>query len=214
MKELEDAEKSFVVPDKNLPAHRTPTLNLFLHSVKENRELRDNAPTVEFKDGVVTSLPCAAARGVYLPGHRWGRKDPNRKRRHRRDQLLGEALYWLSRFSTIPKDYLRGSLVNQPYAVPMQVAHMPGVCLGQFWTALGIAPWPPFYLTVTIAMQVVSGPNNLTTSSRRSSPTSLYRMSQRMPVLQGTVKVTRKTPRHGCHRQRQRDRKDRQDGHT
>ena len=157
LKELEDAEKSFVVPDKNyLPT--VPTLNLFLHSVKENRELRDNAPTVDVPTRRRDQPPRAAPRGVHLPGHRLGRQTPieNVVIEH---QLLGQALYWLSRFSTIPKDYLRGSLVNQPYDAPMQVAQMPGDAgLGQFWTALGIAPRPSFYLTVTIAMQIVTGP--------------------------------------------------------
>jgi len=68
-------------------------------------------------------------------------------------RLLGQALRWFSRFPVIQLVHLTAGLKDQPYALPTLVAQMPGDAnLGQFWSALGIAPRPSFYLTVTIAM--------------------------------------------------------------
>jgi hypothetical protein len=46
-----------------------------------------------------------------------------------------------------------GALHRSPHPMPLQVARTAeGERLGQFWTALGIAPRPAFSLTVTIAL--------------------------------------------------------------
>lgn len=157
--ELFDADVSFVVPDRDYKPG-TPTVNLFLHGVKENRDLRNNAPTVEIKDGVVTSLHAPLRVDCTYLVTAWAKSDVKDEQSATvQHQLLGQALLWLSRFPVIPAEYLQGNLKAQPYDVPTLVAQLPGDAgLGQFWTALGIAPRPSFYLTATIAMQVFTEP--------------------------------------------------------
>ena len=68
---------------------------------------------------------------------------------------LAQTLLWLTRFPTIPAQYLQGSLVNQPYPLQVWVAQIdPNKNAGEFWDALAIPPRPAFYLTVTIAMEL------------------------------------------------------------
>ena len=70
-------------------------------------------------------------------------------------RLLAQALLWLTRFPTIPANYLQGTLANQIYSPSMLVAQVdPNKNAGEFWDALAIPPRPAFYLTVTIAMEL------------------------------------------------------------
>ncbi len=197
---LIDAEVSFAVPDSKFqqPASSLQTVNLFLHGVKENRELRDNAPTVTFQNGTVTSTPAPLrVECTYLvtawPGNAPVIPLDPITQEH---QLLGQALLWLSRFPAIAQDsnYLQGSLKNQPYDIPMQVAQTPGDGgMGQFWTALGIPPRPSFYLTVTIALQVFEAkqpPDDIV----KEIDTTISDYMYTAPVLQGTVKDTAGRP--------------------
>jgi hypothetical protein len=151
--ELQNADKSFVTPDKNFTPGQV-TVNLFLYDVKENRELRDPVPIVE-KVGntyirrqpplrvdcsyIVTAWSNATAAVKVAEEHR----------------LLSQVLMWLSRFPTLPSTFLRGSLIGQPFPVYINVAQMdPNKNAGEFWNALGISPRSAFYLTVTIALDL------------------------------------------------------------
>ena len=194
LKELEDAVKSFVVPDKEYQP-TVPTLNLYLHSVKENRDLRDNAPTVTFHEGIVKSLPAPLRVECSYLITAWAGSGKNLEATATKEhQLLGQALLWLSRFPAIPLGFLRESLVDQPYDVPMQVGQMPGDGgMGQFWTALGISPRPSFSLTVTIALQVLEAkqpPDDIV----KEIDTTISDYMYTAPVLQGTVKDTAGRP--------------------
>lgn len=182
--ELFDADVSFVVPDRDYKPG-TPTVNLFLHGVKENRDLRNNAPTVEIKDGVVTSLHAPLRVDCTYLVTAWAKSDVKDEQSATvQHQILGQALLWLSRFPVIPVEYLQGDLKTQPYGVPALVAQMPGDAgLGQFWTALGIAPRPSFYLTVTIAMQVITEPEKYPEFTKPL--TDLVSITE--PGLHGTV---------------------------
>lgn len=188
--ELLAAEVTFAVPDSKFALlEKHPTINLYLHGVKENRELRDNAPTVAFQNGIVTSTPSPLRVDcTYLVTAWQGSETEAKEPIAQEHQLLGQALLWLSRFPGIPPTYLQGSLTDQPYDVPMQVAQMPGDGgLGQFWTALGISPRPSFSLTVTIALQVLEAkqpPDDIVKEINTTISDYMYTA----PVLQGTVK--------------------------
>jgi hypothetical protein len=161
------ADVSFETPDRNY-APTTPTVNLFLFEVKENRELRDPEPIVDkVGDIFVRRLPPLRVDCSYLVTA-WSNLTLAARvvEEHR---LLGQALLWLSRFPIIPANVLVGSLAGQPFPPPTMVAQlMPEKNNGDFWAALGAAPRPAFFLMVTIAMdlnRVVEGPLVTTTTT-------------------------------------------------
>ncbi|GAA0435954.1 hypothetical protein Acor_55450 [Acrocarpospora corrugata] len=148
--QLRGAQIAFDTPDRNFqPAHAT--LNLFLHELSENRELRDDARVMELSGTTYTSrLPSIRIDCVYLLTA-WSTQSAALKTAEEH-QLLGAALVWLARFPTLETRFLRGVLQNQPYPVPATVAQTrEGQQMGHFWSALGIAPRPAFSLTVTVA---------------------------------------------------------------
>jgi hypothetical protein len=154
--ELSGAAVSFKTPDKNY-APMQATVNLFLYEVKENRELRDPVPIVEkVGDEFIRRKPPLRVDCSYIVTT-WS--DPNLIEETKVKQehlLLSQALLWLSRFPTIPNNYLQGSLANQPFPPPTMVAQVDGNknATGEFWTALGISPRPTFNLVVAIAMDL------------------------------------------------------------
>jgi len=153
--EVRSAEVTFTVPDKDFnPAQ--PTLDLFLHEVQENRDLRDDQPQVQHLPGGGWTSTRAAMRVdcTYLVTA-WSPKGGG-LRAAEEHRLLGRSLLWLGRFPVIPDSYLQGSLANpaQPFPLSTLVAQTrEGQSMGEFWTALGIAPRPAFSLTVTVALQ-------------------------------------------------------------
>lgn len=153
--EVRTADVSFTVPDKDFgPAQST--LNLFLHEVQENRALRDVVPTLQAlpTGGWESERPPLRVDCAYLLTA-WSPKT-GAQRAAEEHRLLGRALLWLGRFPVIPDQYVRGALQSppQPYPLATTVAQTrEGQSMGEFWTALGIAPRPAFSLTVTIALQ-------------------------------------------------------------
>lgn len=152
---LRTADVSFLTPDKSF-APAQPTVNLFLHSVKENNKLRDPLPIVEPMGAVfVRRRPPIRVECSYLVTT-WGTGVAT-ARVLAEHELLALALLWLSRFPEIPAGFLQGDLATQPYPPPTMVAQADGKQnTGEFWTALGISPRPAFTLNVTIALDLVT----------------------------------------------------------
>ncbi|WP_051969781.1 Pvc16 family protein [Kitasatospora azatica] len=152
--DLRAADISFDTPDKSFTPPQA-TVNLFLHDVQENRTLRDDAPLLTRANGSVTvTRPPLRVDCGYLVTT-WSTKAAGLKAEEEH-RLLGQALLWLSRFPEIDPGYLQGGLLNPPqlHPLPAMVAQLKeGQSMGQFWTALGIAPRPAFSLTVTIGLQ-------------------------------------------------------------
>jgi hypothetical protein len=151
--ELRNADVSFETPDQNF-APAQPTVNLFLYETKENRELRDPAPIIErlgttfIRRTPPIRMDCSYIVTTWSPA-------PGAARVAEEHRLLAQAILWLSRFPTIPMAFLQGTLLNQPFPVPMFVAQLdPNKNAGEFWDALNIAPRTAFYLTATIAMDL------------------------------------------------------------
>lgn len=165
LQQLRNADVSFVTPDRNF-APPQDTVDLFLYEVRENRELRDSRPIVE-RNGTSFRRRRAPLRAdcSYIVTT-WTAGGPGPARVAVEHQLLGQALTWLSRFPTVPERYLQGVLgppAPAPiYPLPTMVAHQdPNQHAGDFWTAMGIAPRPAFYLTVTVELALggeVTGP--------------------------------------------------------
>lgn len=152
--ELRAADVSFQTPDRSYTPTQA-TVNLFLHDVAENRELRDDARVTDLTNGVYTVGPPPLRVDCTYLTTAWSSKTSGLKAQEEH-RLLGLALVWMSRFSVIDDTFLQGGLITppQPYPVPVTVAQTKeGQSMGHFWTALGIAPRPAFSLTVTIGVQ-------------------------------------------------------------
>jgi hypothetical protein len=161
--QLHNADIAFVTPDKAF-APTQPTVSLFLYEVRENRELRDPRPLVERNgDRFTRRMPPLRADCSYIVTT-WGTGQPGAARIAAEHKLLGQALTWLSRFPTIPDHYLQGLLgsADRIYPPPAMAAQLdPNQHAGDFWVAMGIAPRPAFYLTVTVELDLdgeISGP--------------------------------------------------------
>lgn len=153
---LREAEVSFLTPEKGYaPAQNT--INLFMHEVKEDRDLRDPLPIVkQVGTEFVQRLPPLRVDCAYLVTA-WS-SETGAGRVAAEHRLLAEAFLWLSR-SPVSKghlnNHLKGSLASQPFPPPTMVAQLDGARnTADFWTALGIPPRPCFNLVVTIAMDL------------------------------------------------------------
>jgi hypothetical protein len=154
LQQLYDAEVSFMTPEKSR-GYTQETLDLFLYETKENRELRENEPIIEQRNGLsIRRRPPLRVDCSYMVTA-WSKKSGEDKITAEH-QLLGQAFNWLSRFPEIPQKYLlAGALAGQVFAPPTLVAQMdPVKNAGEFWVALGIPPRPFFNLVVTITMDL------------------------------------------------------------
>lgn len=153
--ELRAAAVSFETPDRTFSPGNS-TVDLFLYEIKENRELRDPVPVVERQGGVsLTGRPPLRAECSYLVTT-WatGIAGARVAAEHR---LLGQALAWLSQFPRVPAKYLQGTLSDPVHPLPTLVAQLdPLRQAGDFWTAMGVAPRPAFYLSVTVELSMGS----------------------------------------------------------
>lgn len=152
------ADVSFDPPDKDFTPS-TPTVDLFLLDLQENRTLRDPSPLRERYGRVVVDHRPPRVDCSYLVTT-WSAQSGALKveEEHR---LLGRVLAWLATFHVVDPRFLKGSLATpaQPTPPPLEVAQTrEGVNLGQFWNALGVPPRPAFTLTVTIALPVAPEP--------------------------------------------------------
>jgi hypothetical protein len=152
--ELRAAHLSFERPSEPFGPSET-TLNLYLYDIRENAELRQNEPLVERANGIVTlrkpplrvscsylvtAWPAVVGEELALQEHR----------------LLSQALWVLSRYPSIPRNFLQGSLQGQD-SLPMMTAQADGLKNpAEFWTALGNRLKPSLTLTVTLAMETLA----------------------------------------------------------
>jgi hypothetical protein len=152
--QLYNADISFLTPDKTFQPARG-TVNLFLYETRENRELREVVPTIEQRNGVsIRSRPPLRVDCAYLVTT-WSNERIARKVAAEH-ALLAQAFNWLSRFPVIPQSYMdTAGLAGQVFAPPTLVAQMDAAKnVGEFWSALGIAPRPFFNLIVTLSMDL------------------------------------------------------------
>jgi hypothetical protein len=154
---VEQVGISFATPDGQFPPASVtlPAINLFLYEIQENRELRGAGDVYERQvDGrVLRAKPPVRIDCHYLitAWPKSGVQQPEQDE-HR---LLGEVMRVLLRYRELPREVLRGSLVDQPAPVRAYVL-MPSQqqTRGDFWQALGGKPKAAFNYTVTIAFDV------------------------------------------------------------
>jgi hypothetical protein len=152
--ELFNADIAFTTPEKAYK-YTQETLNLFLYETRENRELRRADPIVEYRNGLsARRRPPLRVDCSYMVTA-WSKKNlPDKVAAEHK--LLGQAFACLSRFPVLPDRFLVApGLMAEDYPPPTLVAQMDAAKnVGEFWSALGIAPRPFFNLIVTITMDL------------------------------------------------------------
>jgi hypothetical protein len=151
--ELETAQIVFDPPVESFNPAQT-TINLFLYDIRENTELHSNEPimTVQ-KDGQATIKrpPLRISCSYLITAWPVGGTEPVLQE-HR---LLSQALQVLSRYPTIPANFLIGNLKEQEPSLPVLTARSNGLKdPSEFWTALGNKLRPSITVTVTVGMEM------------------------------------------------------------
>ena len=156
-KPLDSIEIVFDRPDDKFNPTQT-TVDLFLYDIREDVELRSNKPTVERQDGkVILHRPPLRVACSYLVTA-WpvsGSGLPVQELPLQEHYLLSHVLSILSKYPTIPEEFLQGSLEGQQPPLPMITAHTEGFKNpADFWTAIGNKMRPSFTVTVTISFDI------------------------------------------------------------
>jgi hypothetical protein len=155
--ELADAQIVFDRPTE--PFAPSPTaVDLFLYDIRENVELRSNEPIVERLNGQarIHRPPLRVACSYLVTA--WPIDDEEPALQEHR--LLSQVLALLSRYPTIPENFLKGKLVGQEPPLPMMTAQANGLQNpAEFWTAVGNKLRASLTVTVTIAVPVL-GPED------------------------------------------------------
>ena len=152
---LQSAQIEFDHPTETYtPTGGLRTINVFLYDIRENVELRNSEPIVERLNGqaritrapirvecsyLITAWPDGTGQAMFLQEH----------------QLLSQVLQALSRFSTIPPNFLTGTaLVGQEPPLPVMTAQAGELkSPSEFWTAMGSRLRPSLTVCATISIQ-------------------------------------------------------------
>ena len=127
-----------------------PTLNLFMHDVRENNRLRTQQPYL----GTATSgfsatvSPNPVRLDVHYMITAWA-NDPGDEHR-----LLGRTLMVLYRYQALPEEFQFGQLADQDFDIIMKVAQYDQRDIRrEIWSMLDNEMRPIIDLTVTIAIE-------------------------------------------------------------
>jgi hypothetical protein len=149
-----------------------PTLNLFLHDLRENNTLRQ--PEWEVKrngDGTFTRQRTPIRVDLHYMTTAWA-ADPEDEHR-----LLTRTLLALFRHPTLPGDLLPESLQGQPMPIPLRVAQFEELREpADVWSALDNELRPAITCTITLALnpyETFSGPLVRTRDLRFGQATDL-----------------------------------------
>ncbi len=126
-----------------------PTLNLFLHDIRENLKLRTSQQwMIEHNpDGTVTQRRTPARIDLHYMITAWA-NDPDDEH-----NLLGRTLMALFRQPHLPKDLLPENLQDQPSPIPIKVAQEEELRnVADVWKTLDNEMRPAIALTVTMAI--------------------------------------------------------------
>jgi hypothetical protein len=151
---LKDAHIVFDRPVDPFAPQQT-TVDLFLYDVRENLELRNNEPTITRTNGQATIIPPPLRLACSYLVTAWS-TSAGEAGTLQEQQLLAQVVQVLSRYPTIPDQFLQGSLVGQDPPMPMVTLHPDGLKnISEFWTSLGNKLRPSLTVTATIAVQTL-----------------------------------------------------------
>jgi hypothetical protein len=127
-----------------------PTLNLFMHDVRENNKLRTQQPYLGTSvSGVMATMSVSPVRlDVHYMVTAWA-NDPSDEHR-----LLGRMLMVLYRYKALPEEFQYGSLDGQDYEILMKVAQYDQRDIRrEIWSMLDNEMRPIVDLTLTLAIE-------------------------------------------------------------
>jgi hypothetical protein len=130
-----------------------PTLNLFMHDVRENNKLRTQQPYLNSAvSGVSATMSIAPVRlDVHYMVTAWA-NDPSDEHR-----LLGRMLMVLYRYKALPEEFLYRNLAGQDYEILMKVAQYDQRDIRrEIWSMLDNEMRPIVDLTMTLAVEPFS----------------------------------------------------------
>lgn len=150
-----------------------PTLNLFLHDLRENNTLREPAWEIERNgDGTVTKRRKAVRMDLHYMITAWVADHPEDEHR-----LLARTLLALFRSPHLPDDLLPESMQDQPVPIPISVAQFDEFRTpADIWSALDNELRPAIACTVTLALnpyKAITGPLVTTRDLRFGQATEL-----------------------------------------
>jgi hypothetical protein len=150
--ELNGAEIVFDRPvDPFTPANTT--IDVFLYDLRENLELRLNEVTTTKVGNQIVTHPAALRLACSYLMTAWpvGGADLALQEH----KLLSQVLRVLSRYPTIPGNFLQGTLIGQSPPLPMVALHPDALKnLAEFWSSLGSKLKASLTVTVTISVPV------------------------------------------------------------
>lgn len=134
-----------------------PTLNLFLHDLRENNTLRQTEWQIKRNgDGTATKQRTPVRIDLHYMITAWAAEAEDEHR------LLTGALMALFRYPTLPKDVLPKSLSNQPWPIPVRVAEQDALrSPADIWSAMDNELRPAIACILTVAFnpyQTLTGP--------------------------------------------------------
>jgi hypothetical protein len=134
-----------------------PTLNIFMHNLQENVQLRHRPGWVVSHDnGQATKTRAPLRVDLQYMITAWATEPEDEHR------LLARALMALARYILLPEDLLSTNLQNQPFPVPIEIAQ-PGDLqnAADIWSVMDNELRPAIPCNITIALdpyQPVTGP--------------------------------------------------------
>ncbi len=128
-----------------------PTLNLFMHDVRENNKLRTQQPYLgnSFNGGMTATVsPSPVRMDVHYMITAWA-NDPSDEHR-----LLGRVLMVLYRYKALPEEFQYGQLEADEYDILLKVAQYDQRDIRRdIWSMLDNEMRPIIDLTVTLAIE-------------------------------------------------------------
>jgi hypothetical protein len=153
---LAEVDVSFDVPNRDWSGSISkPTINIYLHDIRENLELKHGGEwvTERLRDGQVIKTKLGGRYDLSYLITAWTN---NTEDEHR---LLWYVLATLVRYPVLPSDVLPEVLRNQPYPLITKIAQPDGVLrnAADVWTALDnqLKPVLPYVVTLALDPHVI-----------------------------------------------------------
>lgn len=184
--ELAAAQIVFDRPVESFNPQQT-VINVFLYDVRENLELRNNEPTIERDSNsgqaVIVRPPMRIDCTYLITAWPFGGTELALQE-HR---LLSQVLQLLSRYRTIPEQFLQGSLKGQKPPLPLTISSVDGLKNpAEFWTALGTPLRSALATTITISLEALADANMPPETYKLVQETGLH-LEQDHFVIEGEV---------------------------
>lgn len=192
---LSEIDISFDVPNRDWSKSISkPTVNIYLHDIRENLQLRSYKTYDERQaDGTITKVKLGGLYDLSYIITAWTTSIEDEHR------ILWYVLSTLSSYEILPEDILPEPLSKQPYSIMAKTAQADGVLrnAADVWTALDnqLKPVLTYVLTVAMDSRVIARAKEVRnkfiryydpeqdTPSRLANAGNIYRTDEPLPAL-------------------------------